>query len=301
MKKIIKKWLKEYYLLDWLFYRVLLIIPSDKLLSYRYKNKLGVKPNLKNPKSYNEKLTWLMLNWNNQQAKNCADKYLVRDYVEKKVGVGILNELFQVLDNSDEINLETLPNRFVIKSTQGCGMNYICTDKNQVTKKEIIKKLRGYTELNYFYYKSREVIYKDMKPRIIIEKFLGDTDKVPKDYKIFCFNGKPFMIQVDIDRFEEAHRKNFYDCEWNLLDVDYLDYPSDPSQIEECPKVLRGMLNYAELLSVDFPHVRVDFYVVEDQIIFGELTFSIAAGTTNWNPKEFDIILGEKFELPSVV
>ena len=300
MKKRLKKLLKEYYLLDWLFYRILLIIPSDKLLSYRYKNKFGVNPNLDEPKSYNEKLTWLMLNWNNQKAKNCADKYLVRDYVEKKVGGQILNELYQVVDNVDEINFATLPNKFVIKSTQGCGMNYICSDKSQLTKEEILKGLKGYTNLNYYYYKSRELIYKDMKPKIIIEKFLGDVDRVPRDYKIYCFNGKPFMIQVDIDRFKNTHRENYYDLDWNLLDVEDLDCPSDPLQIEEPPIVLAEMLKYAEVLADDFPQVRVDFYVVEGKVIFGELTFSTASGTTNWNPKEYDTFLGRKFELPSV-
>lgn len=300
MKKRLKKWLKKHFEIEFFIYQLLLVVPSNKLLSYRYKKKFGIKPNLKKPKTYNEKILWLMLNWNDKQVKICADKYLVRGYVKEKVGGHILNELYQVVDKSSQINFETLPSQFVIKSTQGCGMNYICTKKSTLTRKDILKKLKGYTTLNYFYNKTRELVYKDMMPKIIVEKFLGTTGKVPKDYKIYCFNGEPFMIQVDIDRFEDTHRENFYDINWNLLGIEDLDCPSDPLKIEEKPKVLEEMLNYAKLLSTDFPHVRVDFYVDEEEVIFGELTFSTAAGTTNWSPKEFDKILGEKFELPSI-
>ncbi len=298
MKNLLKKIIKSQFWLEKLIYQILMIIPSDNLLSYRYKKKFGVAPDLKNPKSYNEKLIWIMLNWENETAKKCADKYLVRDYVKQKVGEHILNDLYQVVDKAEQIDFETLPDKFVIKSTQGCGMNYICTDKNKVTEKEILKSLKGYTSLNYFYSKTRERIYKDMQPKIIIEKFLGKVGTVPKDYKIYCFNGEPFMIQVDIDRFQQSHRENYYNTEWKLLDIQDLDCPSDKSRIEDKPEVLDEMLKYAKLLSVGFPQVRVDFYVVEDKVIFGELTFSTAAGTSNWNPKEFDIELGEKFELP---
>ncbi len=298
MKKMLKKIIKSQFWLEKLIYQILMIIPSDKLLSYRYKKKFGVAPDLKNPKSYNEKLIWIMLNWENETAKKCADKYLVRDYVKQKVGEHILNDLYQVVDKAEQIDFETLPDKFVIKSTQGCGMNYICTDKSKLTKKEVVKNLKGYTSLNYFYSKSRECIYKDMQPRIIIEKFLGEVGQVPKDYKIYCFNGEPFMIQVDIDRFQQSHRENYYDTEWNLLDIEDLDCPSDTSKVEKEPKVLAEMLKYAKLLSADFPQVRVDFYVVEDKVVFGELTFSTAAGATNWSSKEFDIELGKKFELP---
>lgn len=300
MKKWLKKWLKKHFEIEFFIYKILLIIPSDKILSYRYKKKFGVKPNLKEPKSYNEKLMWLMLNWDDKQAKKCADKYLVRDYVKQKVGGHILNNLYQVVDSADEINLENLPNQFVIKSTQGCGMNYICTDKNRLTKKEILRNLKGYTRLNYFYMKTRESIYKDMKPKIIVEKFLGTVGKVPKDYKIYCFNGKPLMIQVDVNRFKDVHCKNYYDLDWNFLETQDLNCPADPSKIEDPPKVLGEMFRYAELLSADFPHVRVDFYVIEDQIIFGELTFSTSAGVARWYPMEVDSVLGKQFKLPLV-
>ncbi len=298
-----KKWLREnnytlFFELKYWYYQLLLLIPSRIFISYRFKKKMGFEPNLKNPKGYNEKLLWLMLHWRDKKAKICADKYLVRDYVREKIGDNLLNEVYQIVDKSDDIDFEALPKQFVVKSTQGSGMNYICINKDAITKEDIRKKVIGYTHKNFFYSRGREWVYKDMQPQILIEKFLGKNGEVPKDYKFYCFAGEPFMVQVDINRFRDAHRENWYDTQWNLMDIQDLDCPSDSTQIEPKPKEFEQMLEYAKILSRDFPHVRVDFYIVEGKVFFGELTFFSSCGMSKWDPYEFDLELGNKIKLP---
>lgn len=300
-----KKWFQAYYSslfihLRYAYYQFLrLKVPSRKYVAKRHYRHLGVMPNLTHPKTYNDKLLWMMLYWQNDQAKICADKYLVRDYVKQKIGDAVLNEVYQVVSKAKHINLSALPDKFVIKSTQGSGMNYICTDKSRLTLQDIIKATRGYTLTNYYYAKGREWVYKDMKPQIIVEKFLGEGNEVPRDYKIYCFHGEPFMIQVDINRFHKSHRENYYDTNWNLLPIMDLDCPSDPSLIEPAPESLPKLLDHARKLSDGFPHVRVDFYIIDKtRIVFGEMTFFTACGMTNWQPKEFDSVLGAKIKLP---
>lgn len=300
-----KKWLKRYcstpfFYLRYAYYQLLrLLIPSKKFISKRYRRRMGKMPNLTTPETYNEKLLWMMLYWRDDKAKICADKYLVRDYVKEKISDSVLNQLYQVVNNVRDINWDALPDKFVIKSTQGSTMNFICTNKNNLTMNEVINATRGYTLTNFYYSLGREWVYKDMKPRIIVEKFLGEIDKVPKDYKIYCFDGEPFMIQVDINRFQKNHSENFYDINWNLLPIMDASCPSDVTQVEPAPSVLPEMLQYARQLSEGFPHVRVDFYVInKTEIIFGEMTFFTSCGMSKWSPEEFDKELGAKIKLP---
>jgi hypothetical protein len=157
-------------------------------------------------------------------------------------------------------------------------------------------KLKRWLRTNH-YWKSREWVYKDIKPRIICEKYLSGTDgNPPNDYKIFCFNGEPKIIEVDFDRFKN-HKRNFYDLDWKFINGE-IKYPNDSSVNIQKPEKLSEMLDLSRILSAGFPHVRVDFYYLNNQIIFGELTFFHQSGMGKFEPEEFELEMGSWLKLP---
>src|SRR5690625_1334207 len=277
-----------YYFSKW-------FIPDKALLQLRFRKRLKRKLNLKKPEKYNDKLQWLKLNWYNPLATKCADKYEVREYIEEKISSKYLNDLFAVYENVDEIKLEELPNSFVLKSTHGTSEVIICRDKNKFDLEKQKKIMKGWLKKN-IYWTTREWVYRDIKPRIICEKLLNDSTGDLLDYKIFCFDGEPKLIQVDFDRFNN-HKRNIYDLEWNLLENIEINYESDPGTIIEKPKNLDKMLELSRILSEDFPHVRVDFYNMDGKIIFGELTFFPGSGLLKFNSEEFELKMGQWLKL----
>lgn len=279
--------LKEFY------YKYLL---SDKrILQKRFRERLDRELDLENPVKFNDKLQWLKLYWRDPLATQCADKYGVREYIKEKIGAQYLNELIAVYDSVDEINIDKLPNSFVLKGTHGSGFNIICKDKYKMDWDKELRKMRRWMWTNYHWPK-REWVYKDIKPRIICEKYLEDENGELRDYKIFCFNGSPKFIIVDFDRFSN-HRRNVYDLEWNFLDIE-INKPNDEDTVIKKPPLLKEMIDLSRKLSKPFPHVRVDFYIHNSKIIFGELTFFHASGMGYFKPQELEIKLGNYLELP---
>ena len=226
----------------------------------------------------------------------CADKYRVREYVKSKGLGNILNKLYAVYDNSAEINLEVLPNKFVIKINNGSGTNIFCKDKSQLSLVEIKQSLNDWMKRD-IYSAGREWAYKDIKPKIVVEEYLEDENNSfdgINDYKFMCFNRKAKYIVLDVDRHID-HKRNFYDTNWNFIDVE-----SDHPNFGDCvprPDGLDEMLRVANILSKDFPCVRVDLYWVNGKVYFGELTFYPWTGYVQFEPDEFDFILGEEFIL----
>lgn len=271
---------------------------NDKRLIIKLFNKrVGYLPNLDNPVTFNEKMQWLKLNWFDRQAIQLADKYHVRDYVKNKCGSKYLNEIYDVYDSVNEIDLNKLPNQFVLKVTHGSGYNVICNSKDEINWKEKFKLLNMWMKTNY-YAINREWVYKDIKPKIVCERFLNSNDPGGiKDYKFFCFNGVPKYIQVDSERFID-HKRNIYDTEWNLIPVNY-HYPRT-DELDEKPTKLEEMIHIARELSEGFPFVRVDLYFTENQIYFGEMTFFPEAGFGKFSPEKFDEIIGNQLELPEL-
>ena len=227
----------------------------------------------------------------------CVDKYNVREYVESK-GLGyILNELYQVVDSVDKINFDLLPEKFVLKTTNGSETNYFCRDKRKIKIDEVKQKMISFLAMpNDF--AGREWAYKDSSKLIVAEKFMVDDsnpDGSISDYKFLCFGGEPEYVVYDCDRFS-GHKRNIYDMKWTNLKID-----SDCPQIErDIPKPPRfeEMIKIARILSSDFPAVRVDLYNIKGQIIFGELTFYPWSGYVQFTPDEFDYEVGNKFILP---
>ena len=272
-------------------------ISDEKAISRRFEQKLGRNLNLDNPTKYNDKIQWLKLYWRDSLAPTCVDKYAVRDIIKEKIGDKYLNDLIEVYDSVDEIDLSQLPKSFVLKGTHGSGYNIICKNKNDMNWKNEFKKMRRWMRNNY-YLRTREWVYKDIKPRIICEKYLEEKESGElKDYKIFCFNGEPQIIQVDIGRYTD-HKRNYYDLNWNFLNIE-IDGASDPKVKIPTPGNLEEMLELSRILSKEFPHVRVDFYIVEGKVIFGELTFFHGDGLYKFNPPEFEKEMGDWIELPN--
>lgn len=252
-------------------------------------------PNIKNPLTFNEKILWLKSNHKFSLGTVFADKIQVRDYVKSKIGEDILIPILKIYSSHEEIDLGVLPERYVIKTNHGSGNVEIVFGH---TKSEVIKKfnkVRGSLAINYYRY-GGEWQYNYIKPIMFIEEFLGGSEKSEiSDYKVLCFNGVPRLIQVDIDRFTN-HTRNFYDTSWNKLDFSII-YPISTMQVER-PRDLKVMLHYARLLSGHLPFMRVDFYVVDEKIYFGELTLHQEGGVGPFSDEGWNNKLGDWIDLP---
>jgi len=221
----------------------------------------------------------------------CADKYLVRDYVSKKIGEKYLVPLIGVYNNENEIDFDKLPQKFVLKTNNNSGRNFICKEIDGIDVPKIKSELKQLLnpEYNKYFY-SFEWTYKYIQPKIVCEEYIEQKDGQLFDYKFFCFHGIPKYIVVDTDRFTN-HKRNIFDIKWNLLPIS-LSYPNDPRVIPK-PKKLQEMIKIAKLLSKDFHYVRVDMYSIENIVYFGELTFYPGAGLEPFKPVEWDHIFGQ--------
>jgi hypothetical protein len=188
-----------------------------------------------------------------------------------------------------------MPNRFVLKATHGSGWNVFCKDRQSFDWEKAQRRLREWLKQD-FYHIGFEWPYHCVPPRIVAEHFLKDPDHEDLlDYKIFCFDGKPSMIQVDVDRFSN-HTRAMFDTEWRQLPFS-LAYPCPSVNVAQ-PSNLPEMLCLAEALSRDLPFVRVDLYSVQGTIYFGEMTMFPGAGYERFEPGEWDKRLGDMLRLP---
>lgn len=282
--------------------KLLSFLPDSIMLKWQYRIKMGRKLNLQNPCRYTEKLQWYKSYYRNLLMGQCVDKYEVRKYLESKGVASILNVLYGVYDSADDINFDVLPDRFVVKTTDGGGGEniIICRDKSLINTSEIRQELSQWMNKKNIN-AGREWAYTCItKSRIIIEEYLENEDNPEAgiaDFKIFCFDGKPYCIVYDIDRYIE-HKRNFYDLNWNCLRVSSDCLSFEDSTVK--PEGLGSMLKIAEVLSEEFPFVRVDLYYLRGRVYFGELTFYPWSGYVQFKPDSFDYILGEQFVLPVI-
>ncbi len=269
------------------------ISPAATLkILFRLKN--GHKLKLKDPQTYNEKLQWIKLYYRHPLLTKLVDKYTVREYIEEKAPELLVKLLWQGFD-ARKIPWDSLPDKFVMKATHGSGFNIICYDKSKLDKEECVKKLNGWVKEKFLRCYG-EWFYGVEKPRIIVEEFLDAGEgQVPEDYKVFCFNGVPKFVFVYTGRFTEK-KCNVYDADWNFKEDVYSNYFKH-DEIMPKPEKLEEMLKYAKILSEGFPHVRVDLYVVNGKIYFGEMTFTHSAGFSTIQPYSFDKELGDLFNL----
>ncbi|HGL5668964.1 TPA: ATP-grasp fold amidoligase family protein, partial [Enterococcus faecium] len=266
------------------------------MTKYFYRKILGRKLKLKKPETFNEKINWYKLYFcpQNDLVIQCTDKFRVREYVEDMYCGDSLNDLIGVWDGVDEINWNSLPQRFVLKCNHGCGMNIICPDKTSLDIEETKNRLNKWMKMDWGK-ESIEPHYSKIKPKIICEKFIENTlDKessLPPDIKIHCFNGIPKVIAYYSGRGNDMHG-TFYDVNWNKL-----DFATKEGSVISKPICLDKMLLYAEKLSNPFPYVRVDFYECNNIPVFGELTFTPASGRSPYMTREADEYMGNLLNL----
>ena len=243
-------------------------------VAYLIKNR---KPlDLKDPKSFSEKLIFLKLYCYNKDplVRICADKYAVREYLTKIGYKKYLNDLLYVYDDADSIDFSVLPERFVLKWNFGASYNIICSNIKKLDIEKTRKQLKQWGKEKYHLYNG-EMQYKGIKKRIVCERFLGDNSgKIPDDYKLFCFNGKVRAIFVMSGRGEDMHTM-FMSPDWKVIGNTKKYKKLDDLRRPEC---LSEMIEFAENISKKFPFVRVDLFVVDDKMYFGELTFTPAGG-----------------------
>jgi hypothetical protein len=268
---------------------------SDKAFSrIQFLLHQGYLPNLEAPKSFNEKIQWLKLNYRDPLIKKCANKLLAREYVKNCCDPEILVSLVGCYESVQEIKFEDLPQRFVCKASHGSGWNILATNKEKLNWAVESQKLEQWMSTDFSVI-GREWAYKDSPRKILIEHFLDGPDgQSPYDYKIFCFNGHPRFVQVDTDRYLE-HRRSFYDLNWQQLPFG-LEYPIE-GRVLPRPKGLDKMIKIARELSKQFPFVRCDLYDCDGQVYFGELTFYPGKGTERFTPRKQDIDIGAMLSL----
>ena len=267
------------------------------LVERKFKEKMGYNIELDNPQTFNEKITWMKVNWYSPLAITCSDKWAVKEYLRQNGYEDIVPKTFGVWSDPKKIKFKTLPNKFILKTNHGCGDCYICRDKNELNKKQAIKELR-----EDFYYEysavAQEWTYDGITPKVFCEELLEEDGRTPYDYKIICNNGKAKFLYV-CKRYDckiGNLELNYYDREFNLIPCKQ-HYPNITIKLEK-PKNYEKMIALAEELSKPFPFVRVDFYNIDGKLYFGEFTFFPSGGALAFEPEEYDKVLGDMIELP---
>lgn len=274
------------------------ILSDEKYLIKLGKVNLKYKMDINNPKTFNEKLNYYKIHYYNELMPNAVDKIKAKQYVIDKGLEKIVIKTLATYDSLDEIYFEELPNSFVIKNTIDSGGVFKCDDKSKIIDKDIIyKKLKCYLKSEFVNGKhvSLENVYAKNKNRIIVEELLPTKDgHAPLDYKIFCFYGEPKFLFVASNRDTNCCF-DFFDINFNWINVKQGHPNASIRPIK--PKNFDKMLEYARILSKDFPHVRVDLYNLDGKIYFGELTFYHFSGLTPFQPSDYDLKFGEYFDI----
>ena len=271
---------------------------DEKFLKQKFKSVFGYELDLQNPQTFNEKIQWLKLHDRNSLYTLLVDKYEVKKYVARIIGNEYIIPTLGVWDKFEDIDFDKLPNRFVLKCTHDSGGVVICRDKMSLDYQAARKKIISSLKCNYFW-KGREWPYKNVKPRIIAEKYIEDEahDTGPNDFKFMCFNGNVKCSFVCSERFSsEGIKVTFYDRNWKKMPFER-HYPCSKTSLKK-PINYDEMIEIAEKLSTNIPFVRVDFYSIQNKIYFGEMTFYPGSGMEEFTPSKWDKALGEWIVLP---
>lgn len=269
---------------------------DKKYIELEYKLKMNKKLNLENPITFNEKIQWLKLYDRKDKYVTMVDKYEAKKYVSNIIGNEYIIPTLGIYNSFDEIDFEKLPNEFVIKPTHTSGNVYICKNKKDINYKELKKIVKKWLKRKY-YYLHREWPYKDIKPRIIIEKYMSDNKgQELMDYKLFCFNTIPKLTLVCSERFSSDNMcETFFDENWNIFNFTEGNHRIDKS-IKK-PENYEQMKEIAKKLSENTSFSRIDFYEIKGKIYFGEITFYPNSGFEKFEPEKYDKIFGDWIKL----
>lgn len=283
-------------------------LSRETFVKLRFKKSFGYDLKLDNPETLNEKINWLKVYYWNPLSTQMVDKYEVRSYISKIIGDEYLVPLLFTTTNPRDIIFENIPNiPCIIKTNHDSSGGIIIKNKNEINNwEEIQNRLHANMSQN-FYWDGRERPYKNIKPRIIVEKLLTDNSgTLPADYKVHCFNGKTRMINVDIGRGSKNHYRNWYSSNWerepykwsSVLGDGSLTDPSEEDVAK--PELLEKMILLSEKLVVGFPYLRVDWYIFGNRLYFGELTFHHNGGHRPIYPESWDLKLGQDLNIKSI-
>lgn len=276
---------------------LLRFVPDEVYLKAVFRNETGYRLDLKNPKTYNEKLQWIKLHDRKPEYRIYADKYRVRDHIAEKLGPEYLVPLIGVYKRAEDIPWKTLPKRFVIKCNHASGANIICRDKDALDTSEATRLLSAWLKRNS-YWGAREWCYKDIEPCIVCEEFIDTVDgNTPDDYKFMCFNGTVRLIQVHHDRYGD-HTLDYYTPEWQKMKIKRIDAETSDTTVPR-PEKLDEMLSVAARLSADMYYARIDLYHAAGRVYFGEITLYPTGGFSTFSNYEDDLLLGSYLHLPT--
>ena len=277
------------------------ILPDKIYIKLKYRLRLGKFPDLKNPKTFNEKLQWLKLYDRKPEYTRMVDKYEAKKYVADIIGEEYVIPTLGVWDSFDDIDFDKLPDQFVLKCTHDSGGLVICRDKSKLDKDAAKNKICKSLKRNYFW-SGREWPYKNVKPRIIAEKYMDDGVGGLRDYKFLCFNSKPKFIYISqgMENHSTA-RISFYDLEGNKMPFERNDYKSFEAP-PDMPVTMSEMVEFSAILAekIGCPFVRIDFYCINGKTCFGEITFSPCGGMMPFKPMQWDKKLGKDLDLNDV-
>lgn len=272
---------------------------SDRFyINLKFRASMGYWLDWNAPKTYNEKLQWLKVNYHNPLWTKLVDKYEVKEYVASIIGEEYIIPTLGVWERFEDIDFSKLPNQFVIKCTHDSGGLVICKEKSNLDIKAAKKKISSSMQVNY-YWREREWPYKNVLPRIIVEEYMEDyTIQELRDYKFFCFDGKVKALYVASERNSGSEVKfDFFDEQFNHLDLRQR-HPMSDKKINK-PVNFDLMISLASKLSLGLPEARCDFYEVNGKVYFGEITFFHHGGQVPFHPNSWDEIFGSWIKLPS--
>lgn len=269
-------------------------IDDKKYLELRFKKRMGYIPDFDNPKTFNEKINWLKLHDHKPEYTIMADKFGVKEFIDKTIGQEYVIPLLGVWEDFDDINFDLLPNQFVLKCTHDSGSVVICRDKGTFDYQNARIRLEKRLKMNYFW-PDREWVYRGIKQQIIAEKYVSDGNDSLIPYKIFNFKGKPEIIQVIQGDKTSEESIDYYDTKWNLLDL-HQNFPNSSKHIPK-PKELGRILELSSKLSKGIPFVRTDFYIIDGHVFFSEFTFYSDSGAERFYPDHWDKDLGDLIDI----
>ena len=273
------------------------ILPEKLYMKILFRAKLGYKLNLKDPKTFNEKLNWLKFYNRKPEYTMMVDKVAVKKYVSGIIGDEFVVPLYGAWENVLDIDWNSLPSKFVLKTNHNSCYNLICRDLKTVDKKKVMGEMRKSLKKNLFY-SLGEWPYKNVKPMVFAEKLLEYNNSANGpliDYKFWCFDGKPTLMYFSV-KGKDCY-ENFYDMDFNIVDINHRWPRHSPEFLK--PKCWDLMKTCASKLSKDIPFLRVDFYEVDSKMYFGELTFFDWAGLRPFDSYETDLYLGQFINLPN--
>ena len=269
-------------------------VPDRVHLKIMYRAHLGRKLDLTNPKAFNEKIQWLKLYDRKPIYSVMADKLRAKQWAGSIIGDRYIVPAIGHWEDVDQIDIDLLPDSFVLKTNHDCGGVLVCKDKSEFNLIEAKRFLSMHMKSNYYWF-GREWQYSRITPCVFAEKYLDDGGEDLFDYKVLCFEGVPRFIQLHRGR-TSFHTEDMYDADWNLVDIEWVDYPQTGSPIPR-PCALDEMLMLSEKLAKGLHHLRVDWFIVDGKLYLGELTLHNGSGFTKFSNYSDDIYLGSFIEL----